>query len=110
MWTIYEMVGLRIRRPANRRHIMPTEWSRAMRNVAAGRESGEGSQRCPGRSAGNRVSTWPISAGRARATISRDQPRSGPVDGEQLTDEEIASFFVLLSVAGNDTTRAIRIS
>ncbi|UAK39432.1 cytochrome P450 [Gordonia bronchialis] len=27
------------------------------------------------------------------------------VDGEKLTDEEIASFFVLLSVAGNDTTR-----
>jgi cytochrome P450 len=27
------------------------------------------------------------------------------VDGEQLTDEEIAAFFCLLSVAGNDTTR-----
>jgi cytochrome P450 len=27
------------------------------------------------------------------------------VDGEQLTDAEIAAFFVLLSVAGNDTTR-----
>ncbi|WP_239154815.1 cytochrome P450 [Amycolatopsis sp. FDAARGOS 1241] len=27
------------------------------------------------------------------------------VDGERLTDEEIAAFFVLLSVAGNDTTR-----
>jgi cytochrome P450 len=27
------------------------------------------------------------------------------VDGERLTDFEIASFFVLLSVAGNDTTR-----
>jgi cytochrome P450 len=27
------------------------------------------------------------------------------VDGQRLTDEEIASFFVLLSVAGNDTTR-----
>ena len=27
------------------------------------------------------------------------------VDGEQLTDEEISAFFVLLSVAGNDTTR-----
>lgn len=27
------------------------------------------------------------------------------VDGERLTDAEIASFFVLLSVAGNDTTR-----
>ncbi len=27
------------------------------------------------------------------------------VDGRKLTDEEIGSFFVLLSVAGNDTTR-----
>ncbi|MFC5061786.1 cytochrome P450 [Actinomycetospora atypica] len=27
------------------------------------------------------------------------------VDGEHLTDQEIAAFFVLLSVAGNDTTR-----
>lgn len=27
------------------------------------------------------------------------------VDGEKLTDEDIAAFFVLLSVAGNDTTR-----
>jgi cytochrome P450 len=27
------------------------------------------------------------------------------VDGERLTDSEIASFFVLLSVAGNETTR-----
>jgi cytochrome P450 len=27
------------------------------------------------------------------------------VDGERLTDEDIAAFFVLLSVAGNDTTR-----
>jgi len=27
------------------------------------------------------------------------------VDGERLTDAEIAAFFVLLSVAGNDTTR-----
>jgi cytochrome P450 len=27
------------------------------------------------------------------------------VDGDRLTDEEIAAFFVLLAVAGNDTTR-----
>jgi len=30
---------------------------------------------------------------------------SAEVDGERLTDEEIAAFFVLLSVAANDTTR-----
>ncbi len=27
------------------------------------------------------------------------------VEGERLTDEEIISFFGLLTVAGNDTTR-----
>ena len=27
------------------------------------------------------------------------------IDGERLTDEEIGAFFVLLAVAGNDTTR-----
>jgi cytochrome P450 len=27
------------------------------------------------------------------------------VDGDRLTDEEVAAFFVLLAVAGNDTTR-----
>src|SRR6201996_3224929 len=27
------------------------------------------------------------------------------VDGERLTHDEIAAFFVLLAVAGNDTTR-----
>ena len=27
------------------------------------------------------------------------------VDGEQLTSAEVASFFILLAVAGNETTR-----
>ena len=27
------------------------------------------------------------------------------VDGERLTDDDIGSFFVLLTIAGNDTTR-----
>jgi cytochrome P450 len=30
---------------------------------------------------------------------------STALDGERLTDEEIASFFILLAVAGNETTR-----
>jgi cytochrome P450 len=30
---------------------------------------------------------------------------SAEVDGQRLTDDEIGAFFVLLSVAGNDTTR-----
>jgi cytochrome P450 len=47
------------------------------------------------------------------ATARRADPREdlitalveAEVDGERLTDLDIASFFVLLSVAGNDTTR-----
>ncbi len=44
-----------------------------------------------------------------RRSAPRDDLISGlgaaEVDGERLTDDEIAAFFVLLSVAGNDTTR-----
>ena len=44
---------------------------------------------------------------RARSTRRLDhQPRCRPeVDGERLTSAEIASFFILLAVAGNETTR-----
>ncbi|HEX7355790.1 MAG TPA: cytochrome P450 [Mycobacteriales bacterium] len=47
------------------------------------------------------------------AAARREQPTedltsalvNSSVDGEKLTDEELASFFILLLVAGNDTTR-----
>ncbi|WP_394934840.1 cytochrome P450 [uncultured Ilumatobacter sp.] len=47
------------------------------------------------------------------ATARREKPRddlmsalvSAEIEGERLTDAEIAAFFVLLAVAGNDTTR-----
>jgi methyl-branched lipid omega-hydroxylase len=47
------------------------------------------------------------------AQVRRDQPTEDVtsalvntnVDGEQLTDAEVASFFILLVVAGNETTR-----
>src|SRR5260221_3988626 len=50
---------------------------------------------------------------RALAEARRDDPASdlmtalvqAEVDGERLTDDEICAFFVMLSVAGNDTTR-----
>ena len=49
----------------------------------------------------------------ALAEDRRDNPRDdlttalvgAEVDGEQLTSAEIASFFILLAVAGNETTR-----
>lgn len=51
--------------------------------------------------------------GRAMAETRRSHPADdlmtalvqAEVDGQQLTDDEICAFFVLLSVAGNDTTR-----
>ena len=75
-----------------------------MRNVAAGRESGE---------VLNDALVGLLEIGFDLADQRRTSPRNdlmtnlvqAEVDGEQLTDEEIASFFVLLSVAGNDTTR-----
>ncbi len=54
-----------------------------------------------------------IGPGLEAADDRRNNPRDdlmtnlvqAEVDGERLTDEEIGAFFVLLSVAGNDTTR-----
>ena len=73
-------------------------------DVAAGRESGQ-------------VLTDSLvgllTAGLELAEERRSHPTSdlmsllvqAEVDGRELTDEEIGAFFVLLSVAGNDTTR-----
>lgn len=47
-------------------------------------------------------------AGSRRRTPGDDLMTSlvqAEIDGRRLSDEEIASFFVLLSIAGNDTTR-----
>ncbi|MCD2189504.1 cytochrome P450 [Actinomycetospora soli] len=54
-----------------------------------------------------------LGAGLQAAEERRSDPRDdlmtnlvqAEVDGQRLTDEEIGAFFVLLSVAGNDTTR-----
>ncbi len=47
----------------------------------------------------------PRNAGRIRATICSSALVHAEVDGDRLTDAEVAAFFVLLAVAGNDTTR-----
>jgi cytochrome P450 len=105
MWTIYEMMGLAdpaLRDEAAHHADGMVSW--ADEDVAGGREPGEVlSDSLVGL----------LTMGFAFAEERRAHPRSdlmtnlvnAEVDGQKLTDDEIASFFVLLSVAGNDTTR-----
>jgi len=105
MWTIYEMMGLEdqsVREEAAHFADGMVSWNDE--DVAAGREAGEVlSDSLVGL----------LQIGMEFAAHRRDNPKSdlmtnlvnAEVDGERLTDEEIGSFFVLLSVAGNDTTR-----
>ena len=104
MWTIFEMMGV----PPDQRDTTArnadgmVSW--ADEEVAAGREPGE-------------VLADSLVALLATGLELVDQRRARPTDdlmtalvqaeveGERLTDEEIGAFFVLLSVAGNDTTR-----
>ena len=105
MWTIYEMLGLED--PAKREeaaHHADGMVSWADEDVAAGREPGE---------VLNESLVSLLMMGMEFAEERRAHPKqdlmtnlvNAEVDGERLTDDEIASFFVLLSVAGNDTTR-----
>ncbi|QTI69010.1 cytochrome P450 [Gordonia polyisoprenivorans] len=105
MWTIYEMLGLddqQARETAAHHADGMVSW--ADDDVAAGREPGE---------VLNESLVALLQMGFEFAEMRRLHPKSdlmtnlvqAEVDGEKLTDEEIASFFVLLSVAGNDTTR-----
>jgi cytochrome P450 len=104
MWTIYEMVGL----PADKReeaaHHADGMVSWADADVAAGREPGE---------VLNDSLVGLLTLGLELAEQRRAHPESdlmtqlvqAEVDGRRLTDDELGAFFVLLSVAGNDTTR-----
>jgi cytochrome P450 len=105
MWTIYEMVGLEDEDKRNQAaHHADGMVSWADEEVAAGREPGEVLSE-------SLVSL--LTMGIELAEERRAHPKNDlwtnlvqvEVDGEKLTDEEIGSFFVLLSVAGNDTTR-----
>ncbi|MDS1114820.1 cytochrome P450 [Gordonia westfalica] len=105
MWTIYEMMGLEdLEQREEAAHHADGMVSWADEDVAAGREPGE---------VLNESLVGLLSMGFEFAEERRRNPKSdlmtglvnAEVDGEKLTDEEIASFFVLLSVAGNDTTR-----
>jgi cytochrome P450 len=104
MWTIFEMVGLPEELRDEALHHADGMLSWADADVAAGREPGE---------VMNDSLVGLLVLGLDLAAQRRAQPTSdltsklveAEVDGRKLTDDEIAAFFVLLAVAGTDTTR-----
>jgi cytochrome P450 len=104
MWTIYEMIGLPDERREDGARYADEMVSWADENVAAGRDPGEVlNDGLVG------LITLALEMSEDRRAHPRDDLMTNlvlaEVDGQRLTDDEIASFFVLLSVAGNDTTR-----
>lgn len=104
MWTIYEMIGLPDERRDEAAQHADGMVSWADPDVAAGREPGE---------VLNESLVGLLTMGLELAEQRRASPTSdlmsllvqAEIDGRRLTDEELGAFFVLLSVAGNDTTR-----
>ncbi|MFE2996964.1 cytochrome P450 [Nocardia sp. NPDC059246] len=104
MWTIYEMVGL----PASLRE----EGARMADSMVAWADEEVTGGRAPVEALNDSL-VGLLMMGMDLAEERRRNPQAdlmtnlveAEVDGVKLTDEEIASFFVLLSVAGNDTTR-----
>lgn len=104
MWTIYEMVGL----PAEQQEPVAKA---ADLLVSSNDETVRGD--LDPLEVVNEATQTLIVAGLDLAESRRADPQDdlmsalvqAEVDGETLTDEEISAFFVLLSVAGNDTTR-----
>jgi cytochrome P450 len=104
MWTIYEMMGLPTELRDEAAHNADGMVSWADEDVAAGRESGQ---------VLNDSLVGLLTAGLELAEKRRSHPTSdlmsqlvqAEIDGRKLTDDELGAFFVLLSVAGNDTTR-----
>lgn len=104
MWTIYEMMGLppEQREETTRHADGMVSW--ADEEVAAGREPAE---------VLNDSVVGLLTAGLELAEQRRAHPKTdlmsllvqAEVDGRRLTDDELGAFMVLLSVAGNDTTR-----
>jgi cytochrome P450 len=104
MWTIYEMIGLPMEKREEAAHHADGMVSWADEDVAAGREPGE---------VLNDSLVGLLTIGLELAEQRRAHPQTdvmsqlaqAEVDGRRLTDDELGAFFVLLSVAGNDTTR-----
>jgi cytochrome P450 len=104
MWTIYEMVGLPIEQQE------PV--ARAADLLVSSNDADVRGDRDPLEIVNDAVQTLIIAgldlAEQRRAAPTEDLMTNlvrAEVDGERLTDDEISAFFVLLSVAGNDTTR-----
>jgi cytochrome P450 len=104
MWTIYEMMGLPTELREEAAHNADGMVAWADEDVAAGRESGQ---------VLNDSLVGLLMAGLELVEERRANPTSdlmsqlvqAEIDGRKLTDDELGAFFVLLSVAGNDTTR-----
>jgi cytochrome P450 len=103
MWTIYEMLGLPLDRREEAAHHGHGMVSWADEEVAAGRE--------PGQVMSDSL-VGLLRIGFDFVEERRRHPKTdlmtslidAEVDGAKLTDEQLASFFVLLAVAGNGTT------
>lgn len=103
MWTISEMIGI----PPDRRE----EVADAAESMVAWGDDGDGGDDAATKMLNGIV----VLHGACQDVIDarREQPENdlisalaaAEVDGERLTDDEIRSFFVLLCVAGNDTTK-----
>ncbi|ANY07378.1 cytochrome P450 [Pseudonocardia sp. HH130630-07] len=104
MWTISEMIGI----PAQRRQ----EVADAANAMVAWNDADYIGDGDPMAVLLNALMTLHTASFELSA-LRRDEPADdlmtalvqAEVDGASLTDEEIAAFFVLLCVAGNDTTR-----
>ena len=104
MWTIYEMIGLPAEKRDEAAHHADGMVSWADADVAAGREP---------LAVLNDSLVGLLTLGLDLAARRRAHPEpdvmsllaAAEVEGRRLTDDELGAFFVLLSVAGNDTTR-----
>ncbi|MGV0795403.1 cytochrome P450 [Mycolicibacterium elephantis] len=104
MWTIYEMLGLPEEQRDEAARLAEGMVAWADPEVAAGREP---SQVLTDSLVGL------LDIGISLAQARREKPENdlmtslvqAEVDGRQLTDDELGPYFVLLSVAGNDTTK-----
>jgi cytochrome P450 len=104
MWTIYDMLGLPEEERDEAAHLAEGMVAWADPDIAAGRDPAEVLT-------DSLVGLLNIGIGLAEARRAHPQNDlmtslvQAEVDGRQLTDDELGPYFVLLSVAGNDTTR-----